>query len=161
MQNPTNAPPPAGLFDCDSGINTGGAHWLLDSAFHWLNRWVATGTAPPTAPRLRIVSSSPVVLAKDAQGNVRGGVRSPQVDAPVATLSGARNGGSGSLGQFCSLFGSTVPFSATQLHSLYKNHAAFVTQWDQSVQRDIAGGFLLGPDAAELRVSARLSRVGD
>jgi hypothetical protein len=159
MQNPPTTPPP-GVFSCNLGINTGGAHWVLDSAIYWLNRWVVKGVAPPVAPRLQVTSQSPVVFARDANGNVLGGVRTPQVDAPIATLGGTGNSGSGPLGQFCAIFGVTVPFSANKLESLYKNHAQFVSQWNGSTERDERGGFLLPREAVELRLSAVLSQIG-
>jgi hypothetical protein len=80
-------------FTCDLPVNTGGAHWLLNAAIYHLNEWVKNG-------------------------NTLGGVRSPHVDAPIATLGGTDNAGSGSLGQFCRLFGSTVPFSTHVLAAL-------------------------------------------
>jgi hypothetical protein len=175
-QNPPTSPPP-GVFTCNLGINTGGAHWALDSAIFWLNRWVASLDdhhhrrhgfhdrdrridAPSIAPRLQVTSSSPVVFARDANGNVIGGVRTPQVDAPVAVLGGTGNSGSGPLGQFCGLFGTTVPFSASRLATLYKNHGQFVAQWDRSADRGVRHGFLLHADAAELKHSAAVSQIG-
>ena len=63
------------------------------------------------------------MFARDANGNVLGGVRSPQVDAPIATLGGVGNSGTGPVGKFCVLFGTTVPFNASRIHALYPNHA--------------------------------------
>jgi hypothetical protein len=159
MQNPPTSPPP-GVFTCNLGINTGGAHWVLDAAVDWLNQWVVEGTAPPIAPRLQVTGVSPVVFATDANGNVLGGVRTPQVDAPIATLTGTGNTGSGALGVFCAIFGTTVPFSPSKLASLYTSHSKFVSLWRQSVRSDLAGGFLLLRDADELNDSAEASQIG-
>ncbi len=153
-QNPTDIPIPG--ITCSQPINTGGTHWLLQAAVHWLNRWVTAGAAPPIAPRLKTLSPSPVEFARDADGNVLGGVRSPQVDAALATLGGTGNGGS----SFCFLFGTTVPFSSTRVAALYPNHRTFVSRWVRSTQRDVSSGFLLAPDAAELNHSARASQIG-
>jgi hypothetical protein len=103
---------------------------------------------------------SPVVFATDANGNVLGGVRTPQVDAPIATLTGTGNTGSGALGVFCAIFGTTVPFSPSKLASLYTSHSKFVSLWRQSVRSDLAGGFLLLRDADELNDSAEASQIG-
>ena len=121
MQNP---PSSVAGFSCTLPINTGGTHWVLDAAFYWLNRWVVTSRPPPTAPYLQTTQASPVVFALDSNGNALGGVRSPQVDAPIAAL-----GGIGSGPTFCFLFGTTVPFSASQLASLYPSHWQFVSTW--------------------------------
>ena len=143
-------------FGCAMPVNSGGTHWALDATVHWLNRWVVEGTPPPRAPLLATTSVSPVVFKRDANGNTIGGVRSPQVDAPIAALTGQSGGGAG----FCFLFGTTVPFSTTQLDSLYMNHRQFVSAWAHAVARDRASGFLLPADAVELLHSAEISRIG-
>ncbi len=154
MQNPS-ATIPGGLPPCGAPINTGGTHWVLNAAVYALNQWVVNGVAPPTAPYLQVASTSPVVFAKDANGNTQGGVRSPQVDAPIAAL-----GGIGQGPQFCFLFGTTVPYPPSQLSALYKNHGQFVSQWGQAAQNAVKGGFLLQPDAVELKNSASQSQIG-
>lgn len=152
MQNPTRTP--VGGFNCAVPINTGGTHWALDAAVHALNRWVTSGSPPPRASLLATTQDSPVVYKLDASGNVMGGVRTPQVDAPIAAL-----GSQGNSGGFCLLFGSTVPFSPARLASLYKSHRQFVLAWSGAVKRDRADGFLLPADATELLHSAFVSNV--
>jgi hypothetical protein len=154
MQNPS-ATIPGGLPPCAAPINTAGTHWVLNAAVYALNRWVVNGIAPPTGPYLQTTSTSPVVFAKDANGNTLGGVRSPQVDAPVAAFGGIGQGPS-----FCFLFGTTVPFSASHLAALYKNHGAFVSKWSNSAQTAVNGGFLLPPDQIELQNAAGQSTIG-
>ncbi len=152
MQNPTRTP--VGGFNCAVPINTGGTHWALDAAVHWLNKWVVTGAPPPRASLLETTHISPVVYTLDANGNVLGGVRTPQVDAPIAAL-----GSQGNSGGFCLLFGSTVPYSPAHLNTLYKTHGQFVSAWARAAKRDRADGFLLPADAVELLRSAALSQV--
>lgn len=162
MQNPTSDPVP-GLIECKSPINTGPMHWVLDAAVFWLNVWVKDGTPPPIAPRLQVASVSPVVYATDANGNTLGGIRTPQVDAPVATLSGIGN--SAAMGApppsfFCFIFGLTIPFTRAQLGSLYKNHGQFASQWGQAAHDEVKAGFLVQPDAVELLKAAAKSQIG-
>ncbi|WP_238441294.1 alpha/beta hydrolase domain-containing protein [Frankia sp. AgW1.1] len=152
MQNPpTNTS--AGV--CDLAVNTGGAHWVLDAAVYWLNQWVTNRVEPPRGQPLQTTSASPVVFAKDVNGNTLGGVRSPQVDAPIAAL-----GGIGNSPATCILFGTTVPFSADQIAGLYKNHGAFVAQWSKAAVSGVAHGYLRPADAAELVNAAARSRIG-
>ncbi len=143
-------------FGCTMPINSGGTHWALDAAVHWLNRWVVAGTPPPRAPVLATTQVSPVVFKRDASGNAIGGVRSPQVDAPIATLTGQSGGGP----SFCFLFGTTVPFSTNQLAGLYRNHGQFVSAWAQATHKERMDGFLLPADALELAHSAAVSQIG-
>jgi hypothetical protein len=153
MQNPSATIP--GLPACAAPINTSGTHWVLNAAVYALNQWVVNGIAPPTAPYLQVTSTSPVVFTKDANGNTKGGVRSPQVDAPVAAF-----GGIGQGPQFCFLFGTTVPFPSTQIAALYKNHGQFVSAWSNDMQNLVNGRFLLPADQVELQNAAGQSKIG-
>jgi hypothetical protein len=143
-------------FGCTMPVNSGGTHWVLDAAVHWLNRWVVRGTPPPQAPLLATDQASPVVFQRDANGNVVGGARSPQVDAPIAALTGQSGGGPG----FCFLFGTTVPFDRSQVAGLYKSHSLFVSAWAHAIQENVGSGFLLPADARELLHSAAVSQIG-
>jgi hypothetical protein len=154
MQNPTNQPSPN--FTCGGPINTGPAHYVLDAAFYRLNRWVTKGIVPPVATRLQTTGVSPFAFATDANGNVLGGVRTPAVDAPVATLSGRSTGGN----SFCFLFGSTVPLTPSQLAVLYPTHRAFVSAWVRATKSARNAGFLVAADAKELEHAAVQSDVG-
>jgi hypothetical protein len=154
MQNPTNQPSPN--FTCGAPINTGQAHYVLDAAFDALNRWVAKGVVPPSAPPLQTTGLSPFAFATDANGNVLGGVRTPAVDAPVATLSGRSTGGT----SFCFLFGSTVPLTPAQLKALYPDHGKFVSAWVKATKAAQKAGFLVAADAKELEHAAVQSDIG-
>ena len=159
MQNPTSDPVP-GIITCSLPINTGPMHWELNAVVHHLNEWVAKGTPPPKAPRLDTTGSSPVAFAADDAGNATGGVRSPQVDVPIAALGGVKNSGEGSLGQFCRLFGTTVPMTASDLATRYPTHKAFVAKWNKAVDRALKAGYLLPADANELKHAAAQSQIG-
>jgi hypothetical protein len=145
---------PVDVFGCSKPMNAGPHHWLFQAAVHHLDTWVRTGTPPPTGPLLEVASTSPVVLVRDAHGNAVGGVRSPQVDAPIATLDGINDGAG-----FCRLSGSTTPFSAAQLLALYPTHQEFVNQWVGAIYAGVGGGFLLAADAPELAAAAVQSTV--
>jgi hypothetical protein len=159
MQHPSSSAVP-GVIECTLPINTGPAHWVLNAAVYSLNRWVTKGVAPPIAPRLETATISPVVYTLDESGNAKGGIRTPQVDVPVAALGGTTNSGSGALGRFCVLFGTTVPLTSPQLAALYKSHDDFVAQWKELVDRTLEAGFILKPDAKELENAARSSDIG-
>jgi hypothetical protein len=158
MQDPLSSIP--GLGTCADPINTSGTHWVLDAAVWWLNEWVVEGVAPPIPPLMQVTSQpgQPVSFVTDAFGNVVGGVRTPQLDAPIATLSGVGN--SGGLDGFCALFGRTIPFSAEELAMLYPTHAQFVADWDLVTLFDVLDGYILPLDGAELDNAALLSNIG-
>jgi hypothetical protein len=141
---------------CGAPINTGPNHWLVQTAMRRLNKWVKLGIAPPTAPRLDVTSFAPTTYARDANGNVLGGIRTPQVDAPIAVVTNAGQSGPGLL---CRLVGATFPFDAARLASLYRNHDNFVTQWRKATNRAVNAGFLLGADARLLNAAAAQSTI--
>jgi len=152
MLDPPNGTPG---FSCAIPINTGQMHYVMDAAQYALNRWVTAGVAPTKAPRLQVnTSGSAFVL--DTNGNAKGGVRTPAVDAPVATLSGLGQSGA----SFCFLFGTTTPFDATKLAALYPTHRQFVARWAAATASGVASGFIRPVDAAELIRAAVGSPVG-
>ena len=152
MQNPTRTP--VGGFNWPSPSTPAERTGRLTPLSIGSTGGSLTGTPPPRASLLgdhpRI---SPVVFKLDANGNVIGGVRTPQVDAPIAAL-----GSQGNSGGFCFLFGSTVPYSATHLASLYKNHGQFVSAWARAVQGDRRLGSCfrpMHPSSCTLRLSLK------
>lgn len=150
-------PPKSLYFDiisCDRPINAGPHTYVARTALASLATWARSGTAPPPMPQLELDESGNDVV-RDADGNATTGIRTPQVDVPIAALSGLGQ----SDGSFCSLFGTTVPFSAEQLAERYPDHTAFVAEWNRSVDTAVAAGVLLGADAEQLRRVALESSI--
>jgi hypothetical protein len=153
MLHPTNQPSPN--FTCGLPVNTGPQTFVLRAAISALTSWVADGTPPPAAPRYETVSIQPLQYALDANGNVRGGIRTPAVDAPVAKLSGLGQTGT----TFCFLFGTTAPLPTEQLAALYGDHGGFVRAWTRATNDAVRAGFLLREDAHHIRVVGARSEV--
>lgn len=143
-------------FECSAPINSGPQHFVLNAAIAALNEWVRNGTPPPSAPRLDVDPGPPAAIVRDANGNALGGVRTPQTDVPIATLSG--EGQVGTL--FCLLFGSTEPFDEELLASLYPDPETYVAAVDEAADRAVEEGFLLEPDAELIKTNARQSGIG-
>ena len=152
--------PPIGLYNdiikCGSAFNTGPMTYVLRASIDALDTWVATGTPPPKTPRLQTTGDTTAPFALDANGNVKGGIRTPQVDAPVATLSGLGQTGS----NFCTIFGTTKPFDAAKLTALYPSHAAFVKAWNAATRRAVKAGVVVAADAKDIDAAAEQSTVG-
>jgi Alpha/beta hydrolase domain len=145
--------PPTNGLNCATAVNSGPQFAVLSAAIVQLDHWVRTGTPPPKAPRIRTTGAT---IVRDARGNAVGGIRTPFVDAPTAALSGSGQGGAG----FCFLFGTTRPFDAATLSSLYPSHDAYVKRFRQSAARAVRAGFLLAPEAHRLVAAAQESPVG-
>jgi hypothetical protein len=146
LLDPTKAN--GGPLACGTPINSGPAFAVLSAAMANLNRWVQTGVAPRPAPRLVVAADG--TLVRDAHGNATGGIRTPSMDVPVATITGLRNAG----GSFCSLFGTTMPFDAATLRQLYPTHDQYVRAFDQSTLQSELHGWLLPTEANHFTAAA-------
>jgi hypothetical protein len=151
----TSSPLP-GLIECGTPINSGPQHFVLDAAVRALVRWVRRGTPPPHAPPIEVAAGPPPSIMRDSHGNALGGIRTPQLDVPIATLSGVRQSGS----LICLLLGTTTPFDAATLASLYPDHDAYVAAYNKATRRALRAGFLVGHDAKLMKASAAASAIG-
>lgn len=141
----------ARLLGCTTPVNSGPQHVVVQAAFAAFVKWVVHGTPPPSPPPFRLASRHPVTLALDSHGNVLGGVRTPAVDVPVSTLSGAAPRGASEL---CALFGSTTAFPPSQLASLYHDKRTYLADYTRSLDKAIRQGYILPADRAELLAQA-------
>ena len=144
-----------GIIHCDSPINSGPQHFVVNAALSALAKWVRTGKAPKPAPRLDVSAGPPVAINHDQHGNALGGIRTPQVDVPIATFTGFQ---SGSI--ICSLFGTTTLFDDATLASLYPTHKAFTKAWNRSLKRSVKAGWIVKADAKLIKKWAADSDVG-
>ena len=150
----TNEPVP-GIIVCDVPINSGPQHFVVNAALAALNRWVRSGKPPKSMPRLHVSAGPPVAIQKDEHGNALGGLRTPQVDVPIATFTGEQEGRI-----ICRLFGTTMPFDGAQLASLYPSHKAFVWAYKKALRRSVRAGWILQPDAKIMKEWAAGASVG-
>jgi hypothetical protein len=128
-------------------VNTGPQHYVMNAAVAGLDRWVRHGVRPASAPPLEVDDG---VFVTDAWGNVKGGIRTPHVEVPVSVLSGLGNSGH----PVAFLCGSTDPFDANTLASLYRSKDEYLERVSVSVADTVAGGFIVSADAAEITAVA-------
>jgi hypothetical protein len=156
----THLPPVHTTFDpivaCELPINAGPQHYVLSAALRRLATWVRSGRSPAPAPPLSVRPGFVPSLERDPLGNAVGGIRTPQVDVPIAALSGTGQ----PAGSACSRFGSTIAFDAATLASLYPSHRAYVGAVNRATKRAIGRGALLAVDAKAIRRAAASSDVG-
>ena len=114
-----------------------------------LNRWIATGQAPATAPRFGVDKAGHI--QRDQYGNALGGIRDPVVDVPIATYHGDED---------CPLSGVTIAFNPGALASLYPTHAAYLAAMRAAVGRAESRGWLQLYDGNDLLARAKRLTVG-
>ncbi len=133
---------------CADPPNDGQERYVMDAALAQLNRWALAASRPRRPPLIKISNGEYVT---DKFGNALGGVRTPAVDAPIATLTGTGNTGSSLL---CFLLGTTTPLTAAQLATLYPLHSDYSAAVEQSAARDV------GPGSCSRRRPANRRRRG-
>jgi hypothetical protein len=145
-----------GIIHCDTPINSGPQHYVLNAAIHGLIRWVRTGKAPKSAPRIELEHHGPPsIIARDATGNALGGIRTPWVDVPIAVYTGEQ---SGSI--LCGLFGTTRLLDDAELAARYPTRAAFAKAHAKALRRAVKAGWIRKPDAKLIQRWARRSGIG-
>jgi hypothetical protein len=134
--------------------NEGQERYVMDAALAQLSRWARTGTPAPRAARIDVRNGAYVT---DRFGNALGGVHTPAVDAPTATLTGTGDTGTSPL---CFLLGTTTPLSTAQLTVLYPLHSDYVAAVARSAASGVRQGFLLPADALQIDAAAAGSVTG-
>ncbi|MET0628642.1 MAG: alpha/beta hydrolase domain-containing protein [Acidimicrobiia bacterium] len=117
-----------------------------EAALRAMHRWLADGIAAPTHPRIQFDDASPREIVRDTHGNARGGIRLPEIAAPIAEYRGMAFG----TGR-APLFGSARPFSDDEVRSLYRDRAAYVAQWRDAVDALVESGAVRPDDASAMK----------
>jgi hypothetical protein len=140
---------------------------VADSAWDHLRSWVAGGAPPPTSPRIQVShpptfaaippGDSNSLIARDDMGNALGGIRTPEIDAPVGSYYGTSPCNPGTLGFLAGLY---VPFDAATLARVYPSHDVYVARVTASANQAVADGFMLPADAQSLIAEGNASSIG-
>lgn len=133
-------------------VNRGQQAYVLRAALRALETWDPAGTGPPHAERLEVVGTDPGRFALDEAGNVRGGVRTPCVDAPAQVLTGLASPGAPLLS---ALFGATRELPPDVLRSRYPSVARYLEEYAEATDAAIAAGFVLPEDRGSVLAEAR------
>jgi hypothetical protein len=132
---------------CAGGGNLFPKRYAVSAALHQLDRWARTGIPAPQPPRVRFDEEGDV--ERDEHGNIRGGLRLPPIEVPIATY----------LGDVCELFGATIPFDPATLRELYPTHGDYVAKMQRATDRAVAQGVLLPADGEDLMRRAAGSTI--
>jgi hypothetical protein len=148
MDLPTAADTPA--IECANPLNKYPSYRAYNAALNWLHRWVRKGEKPPAGMLFDVQGTE---LRTDSTGNVLGGVRTPHIQAPIATY-GFDNGPANSTDFVallaCGLGGTTIPFTASQLLQLYPTHDDYVNKFTAAADDAVTKGYFLQADRDEV-----------
>jgi hypothetical protein len=143
-----------GTIDQCPGANDGPHYQVIRAALRALHAWLSDGTEPPKGQVMQTDDAGKLV--KDEFGNGLGGVRSPDLDVPIRTLSSDPAPMSDFI---CFLFGSTTPFTTERLTMLYPSHDDYVAKVTASARQLQDAGFLLEPEATGFISAAQNAAV--
>ena len=134
----------------DQGINAIPIGPLYDSAFYHMHCWLSEGVAPPIQPRIEFEDSSRTIV-RDEDGLAKGGIRLPQVEAPLAVNSAIPL----KPDIFAYLGGSCHPFSNEQVVARYGDRVSFLDKFESSAKSAVADGVLRPREVLRLTKEAK------
>ena len=108
---------------------------VTSAALHQLDRWMRTGTPPPSMPRVQRRDSG--YIDRDEDGFARGGIRLPNYAVPIGL----------NRGDTLPLVGSYAAFAPAQIRARYPSRDAFLDTFADATAASVDAGALLEPDA--------------
>jgi hypothetical protein len=120
-----------------------------EAALRAAHRWLADGVPAPSQPRVEMEVDQPAKIQRDALDNAVGGIRLPELAAPMHAYYGAAFG----TGR-APLFGAARPFTDDQLRKLYPSRAAYIDRWNAAVDLLADTGALRPEDAPAMKERA-------
>ena len=133
---------------CPDPVNRGQQVYVVRAALRHLVAWARGGPAAPSATPIEVRDGA---FVRDEVGNVRGGVRTPVVDAPVEVLSGDAPGAS----VICGLFGRTLALPEADLRRRWASPEDYRASYTAATEGAIAAGFVLAEDRAAVLAEMR------
>jgi hypothetical protein len=123
-------------------VNRGSVDYSSRAGMYWTQRYLTTGQLPPSAPRIERNTDGSV--KRDANGLAIGGLRHPFVQVPIAYNSS----------EGCPLYGTYKSWPAAKIVTMYPTHDDYVAHVNAWAQHEVAEGWLLPEDAADVVAKA-------
>ena len=108
---------------------------VYDVIYEHMQRWLTDGTLPPVFPSIDF-EGTPPSPKRDESGIATGGIRLPQVEAPLAKNSAIPL----TEDIFALLGGSCLPFSQAKLKTLYNDKTHFLALFSRAANAAVADG---------------------
>ena len=126
-------------------------HYLLNGALVNLDAWVEQGIPPPKSTPIELdTSGAKPSFVFDAHGNMKGGVRTPYVDVPIATYTP-----DGSIWNWST----KVRFSDDKLRSLYQTRKNYLERVIESTRALVRVRWITANDAQRIVDEAAQAKV--
>jgi hypothetical protein len=118
---------------------------VVDAALHHLQAWLTDGTPPPVQPRITF-DGNPPEIARDDDGIALGGIRLPQVEAPLGHNSALQQ----SPDIFARLVGFHERFTDDRVRELYGSRDAYLARYEEAARAAAAASVVLPRDLGPL-----------
>ena len=132
------------------------SRYVQNSAIDKIEKYIDKGTPLPKATPMVVTDASVPSVARDADGNVLGGLRLPDLNVPIATDVGYVN-----FPGVTAYIGGHIPFTKARLDALYPNHYDYVQKFTSAANSAVAAGYMLDQDAQEAITNAQASIIGE
>jgi len=153
-ENPTYSPDP-----CKMTVTRFPVGAMMAMGLHHVIEWADNGTVPPRAERVVVENGA---MALDANGNVRGGVRSTYLDVPAA-MYGVPNSADPKPGTrddfYCRIAGYETPLAADRLRALHTDAATYRGKVQQKLDELTTAGWFLPEYAVQVTGDAEMVRI--
>lgn len=136
------------LGDSPADRNAVGWGYIDDAALRGMVLWLREGALPASMPRISMSGDADAPIERDDLGNALGGIRTPELEAPIASYRGER---SEDLSKPNWLDGMTIPLEESELTRRYPNANARIERWHKAVDHLIEKGLVLPEDVEALR----------
>lgn len=127
--------------------NTIAWDYISRAGLERLVEWIDTKSPPVSIPPITLEGGA---IARDELGNALGGVRLPDVVAPLAVHAGMKSELSAA-----ALFGESSPLSGERIGELYPDAPAFEKAWDGAVDDLVELGLVLPEAVASVKARGR------
>jgi hypothetical protein len=119
---------------------------LHEAAVRAIQHWLTEATPPAHQPRIVVEPGRPARVPRDELGNAFGGIRLPELAAPLREYRGMSFG----TGR-APLMGSSRALTPDVVSSLYASQEAYAAQWRAAVDDLVTSGVLRAEDANEMQ----------
>jgi hypothetical protein len=173
---------PVNPAEVNERLSDGRLDLVARAVFAAVDRWVADGTVPPrmasrfayadpAGPAARGLMPESLPLARDADGNVLGGIRTPWTEVPLGghfphstpvpgRCEPAPHAPYADPAMLASLWAHLVPFPAAELARRYGDRDGYLARLEAAAQAAVKDGWLLAGDLPELLAGAREAAAG-
>jgi hypothetical protein len=158
-------------------LSDGRMDLVAQAVFAAVDRWIADGTVPPrmpgrfgyddpAGPATRGIMPESLPLARDADGNVAGGIRTPWVEVPLGghfphstpvpgRCEPAPHAPYADPAMLANLWAHLMPFPAVELARRYGDRDGYLARLEAAAQTAVKERWLLAEDLPELLAGAR------